>query len=105
MAGMAIGIVPLDDTVFNASKSRLKGAELAAVGVPVVMSPTPDNIRLNKLGVGLLANTSQKWAKHLKALMRNREYRSHLAGTGRSVMSTQTYEIHADQFLAAWEGK
>jgi glycosyltransferase involved in cell wall biosynthesis len=102
MAKMAVGIVPLADTVFNRSKSALKMGEMAAVGVPVVASPTPDNERLAALGVGRLASTPQRWRKQLRALINNPEYRADLAGTGREVMATQTYEAHCEKWWDAW---
>ena len=68
MAKAEIGSGPLDGIVFNEGKSLLKASEYAALGVPVVMSPTPDNVRLRVIGVGMLASTRNHWVKKLNAL-------------------------------------
>ena len=98
-----VGIVPLTNSVFNQSKSGLKMMEYAAVGVPCVASPTPDNIRVNKLGIGLLASTPQKWQKILKSLITNEERRLELMERGFEAIQNQTYEKNAYKWLEAWK--
>jgi len=102
LSRLEVGIVPLTDSQFNAGKSALKMAEFAALGVPVVASPTPDNQRLHDLGVGMLANSPQRWRKHLTRLMRDDDARADMAGRSREVMATQTYEGNADRWATAW---
>lgn len=104
LARTGIGIVPLADIGFNKGKSWLKMSEYAACGVPVVASPTPDNVKLNKLGVGVLAATPNQWAKRLSALMANEDHREDVAGRGREVMTGLTYEAHAERWMLAWTG-
>lgn len=99
-----LGIVPLADTAFNAGKSSLKMSEFAALGIPVVGSPIPDNIRLNKLGVGFIASTPNQWFKRLKALMANEQFRLDCGERNREVMRSQTYEQHCERWLMAWTG-
>jgi glycosyltransferase involved in cell wall biosynthesis len=102
LASFDVGIVPLQPSVFNAGKSALKMAELAAVGVPVVASPTPDNVRLARRGVGLLASDPARWEQWTRLLAENGEARVQLAGRGREVMAGQTYEAHAGRWWDAW---
>lgn len=102
LAELDVGIVPLGPSLFNEAKSALKASEFAAVGVPVIMSPTPDNLRLHRLGVGLVAESRGQWARLVSKLIASEELRSDLAGSGREVMATQTYEAHADRWLHAW---
>lgn len=102
VARLELGIVPLTGSAFNAGKSSLKLAELASLGVAAVASPTPDNARLNKLGVGVLANSPQRWLKALTRLMRNDDQRAELAQHGCSVMASQTYERQADLWADVW---
>ncbi len=103
---LEIGIVALADNEFNRSKSALKASELASLGIPVVMSPTPDNRRLHALGVGELASGRGQWYRKVRALMRSASYREDLGNRSRDVMRTMTYEAHAeDLWLAAWEGR
>lgn len=102
LANLAIGIVPLARTPFNAAKSALKMAEMASVGVPCIGSPTPDNLRLHELGVGLIARNPEEWFRHLSALMESREYQRELAERGREVMAEQTYEKQCHRWWDAW---
>lgn len=105
VAQLEIGIVPLVDTPFNQAKSALKASEMAALGVPVVMSPTPDNLRLNALGVGLVAGSRSQWRRQLNRLVTDDKWRSWVSERGRSVMAGQTYELHADKWADAWMNK
>jgi hypothetical protein len=102
---LEIGVVPLADNIFNAAKSCLKAMEMSALGIPVVMSPTPDNKRLHALGAGELASGRGQWHRRVRALMRSADYRQELGARGRAVMATQTYEEHQDRWLEAWEGR
>lgn len=102
MARLSIGIVPLQDSRFNRSKSALKMAEFGALGVPVVASPTPDNRRLHQLGVGMLAASPREWRAHLTRLIDDDGFRADCAHAGREAMKSQTYEQHADRWHDAW---
>lgn len=102
LARLAVGVVPLADSAFNRAKSALKMAEMAALGVPVVASPTPDNRRLHDAGVGLLAAAPQRWHKHLRRLTGSPQLRADLAGRGRDVMASQTIEGNCWRWYDAW---
>lgn len=104
MASATVGIVPLDDTSFNSAKSALKMSEFAAVGVPAVGAATPDNIRLNKLGVGLIAKHPRDWYFHIRNLLRDENYRREIAERGREAMSKLTIEGHAHELYELWAG-
>lgn len=103
LARLSLGIVPLQRSRFNRGKSALKMSELASVGVPVVASLSPDNQRLHDLGVGLLADSPGQWREHLGLLAGSEEAREDLAGRGRIVMATQTYERHCGRWWDAWQ--
>jgi len=102
MSRFEVGIVPLAATPFNEAKSALKMGEFAALGVPVVASPTADNRRLHDLGVGLLAAHPGRWQRLLTRLLREPDRRAELAARGRLVMAGQTYERHAGRWADAW---
>lgn len=64
-----IGIAPLRDTPFNYAKSWIKMIEYAAAGVPMIGSPAPEYLRLNReYGIGRIANSIEEWAEHIKEL-------------------------------------
>lgn len=104
LAELEIGVVPLKDSPFNRAKSALKAIEMAAVGVPVVMAPTPDNLRVHKQGIGLVAESRGQWKRLVSRLMGSVDGRYEMAEQGREVMATQTYEQHCGRWLDAWEG-
>lgn len=102
MARHGVGIVPLDDILFNEAKSALKLMEYAALGVPVVASPNADNARMHSEGIGLLAAKPKHWHAHLRALLADEEYRADLAGQGRAAMERWTIEGNTDRWWDAW---
>lgn len=102
-ARAALGVVPLAIDRFNRGKSALKMIEMAALGVPVVASPTPDNLRMAEVGVGWIARTGTEWETRLRLLIDNEQARADLAGRGRAVMAGWTYEQWADLWWCAWE--
>jgi hypothetical protein len=65
-----VGLIPLAATAFNTAKSRLKGIEHMAAGVPWVASPREEYRRLHReSGCGLLASTPRDWYSHVSKLM------------------------------------
>jgi hypothetical protein len=105
MARFGIGVVALQLNKFNESKSCLKAMEFASLGIPVVMSAIPDNLRLNKLGVGRIAQNPGQWFKELDRLMRHESLRDELSDQGRAIMAGLTYEKHCQRWHDAWLGK
>jgi hypothetical protein len=64
-----IGIVPLNDVVFNMAKSWIKGIEYAAAGIPFIASPSAEYKRLHhRYGIGRLAETTDEWVAHFREL-------------------------------------
>lgn len=104
VAEIEVGIVPLSDSPFNrVGKSALKAMEFSSLGVPVVMSPTPDNVRMNRHGIGALAASPGQWRRQLRRLTKSSGARTELAGRGRDVMRQWTYEARCGMWLEAWE--
>lgn len=103
VADLDVGLVPLAPSAFTNAKSALKMSEYAALGVPSVISPSPDNLRMHAEGIGLLARTPADWRHHLTALLTSPDLRSSLAARGRDVMARFTYEEHSGDWLAAWK--
>lgn len=68
LTSIDIAVVPLAGTTFNRGKSWLKAMEFAMMGVPVIASPTPANMQLNRI-VGnewvQLAYTPKDWYSKL----------------------------------------
>lgn len=103
IARLGVGVAPLATTKFNAAKSWLKPLEYAALGVPCVMSPSPEYARLNEQGVGRLASKPKQWLRHLRALIADPQLRESLSVAGRDVASRWTVERNAVRWADAWE--
>lgn len=106
---IGVGIVPLTDSVFNAAKSSLKALEFAALGIPVVASPSPDNRRVAVDGVCELAGRFDQWRKKLHRLVSDEGWRQERSEAGRAaVLDHHTVEAHgwrwAEVWAAAYEG-
>lgn len=98
-----VGMAPLAPTSFNTSKSRLKGIEYMAVGVPWVGSPREEYRRLHReSGCGLLADTPKEWYSQLKRLLTDEVLRKEQTEAGREFMKTQTYQANAWRWAEAW---
>lgn len=103
LAALDVGIVPLASGPFNEAKSALKMLEYAAVGVASVVTPTPDNLRLAREGVGVVAESVEDWHRLVGATVRESDRRAELAGRGREVAAANTYEAHAGRWWDAWQ--
>lgn len=102
-ATMDVGMAPLSPSTFNRAKSRLKGIEMFALGIPWVASPREEYRRLTReAGAGLLADTPKQWYSQLRALLTDEVLRKEQAEAGRTYMQDQTYEANAWRQLEAW---
>jgi hypothetical protein len=102
VAEFDIGIVPLEPSPFNEAKSALKGLEMAALGVPVIASPTSEYKRMAGDGACLIAATPGAWEGLTRLLLTSRTARRRQAERGYEWAMTQTYERHADDWRTAW---
>jgi glycosyltransferase involved in cell wall biosynthesis len=86
-ADFDIGIMPLDDTVYNRGKEAYKIKEYMAAGLPVVCSAVGHNVAIVEHGVtGLLAFTDEDWIAHLTRLIREPDFRAKLGAAGRRLV-------------------
>jgi glycosyltransferase involved in cell wall biosynthesis len=97
-----IGIVPLEDTLFNQAKSWLKALEYASVGVVPVVSPTPDNMRMVNEGAAVVARNPRDWAVKVKSLIEDDEYRQEMASRARKFAAEWTIEKNTATWAKAW---
>ncbi|HEU5107751.1 MAG TPA: glycosyltransferase [Micromonosporaceae bacterium] len=103
VASLGIGVAPLQDSIFNRSKSDLKVKEYAAAGVPWVASPRVEYAAFHKEGAGLLASKPQHWFQHLRRLATDASLRAELSEAGRAVAARHTVEEHAWRWLEVWQ--
>lgn len=102
IAELDIGIIPLCNTTFDHSKSWLKLAEYASVGVAGVASPSQPNKLLNSYGVGLIAERPKDWYRQISKLIKDADYREDIAETSREVMHLFTVEKNCNQWVDAF---
>lgn len=106
VAEIGVGIAPLADTKFNSAKSWLKPLEYAALGVPCVMSPRAEYVRLHKQtskGIGVIADRPKDWYRHLKRFVTNEPYRRLMGAQARDEASKLTYAQHAWRWMEVWD--
>lgn len=92
-----IGIAPLHDNVFNASKSHIKALEYAAMGIPVIASPVgpyAQAVRGDSAPL-LLAHDPRHWNQLLDDLVRNSDLRKDYRTRGRAWAAMYAIEDNA----------
>ncbi|OFW55838.1 MAG: hypothetical protein A2Y75_05335 [Candidatus Solincola sediminis] len=99
---LGVGLAPLADTQFNHAKSWLKPLELAAVGVPCVMSPRTEYRRIHDAGIGLLARNPREFHRKTQRLLTIPNLRRELSEQGREVARRFTISKTADIWWRAW---
>lgn len=102
LATLGVGLVPLVDTEFNRAKSWLKPLELAAVGVPCVMSPSAEYRRIHKLGIGVLARRPSEFYSKTKQLLSDEIYRYDMGVASREIAMNYKISNCAIQWWNAW---
>jgi glycosyltransferase involved in cell wall biosynthesis len=108
VAQLDVGVAPLAPTVFNESKSWLKPLELAALGVPVVMSPAAEYVRLHdQHGIGRIARNWREWRGAITALLSDPAQAADEGNLARCAVREQhlTIEEQAGRWWAAWTGQ
>lgn len=101
---ITVAVTPLEDTAFNRAKSWLKPLELAAVGVPSLMSPLPEYQRLAAFGIGRLCSKPKNWAGDLAAMLADPDLRAEESAKARAAVSANGLVIEdaADEWWKAW---
>lgn len=88
-----IGIAPLTEGVFNASKSHIKALEYAALGIPVVASDVEPYRGFVVDGVtGYLVRHEYEWFKRLRELVNDQAAREEMGAKAKQVAAGWTIE-------------
>lgn len=101
---MDIGIGPLARTAFNRAKSGIRAAELAALGIPSVLSDTADYRYYTASGAGRLVSreTVDDWRDALTDLMTSSLVRARMTVAGRTAAHAWTTEACIGAWYDAW---
>lgn len=102
VASLGIGVAPLADTKFNASKSWLKPLEMSAAGVPWVASPRAEYRKLHEMGAGVLADRPRVWYREVKRLRESAALRQERSEAGRAVAEQLRLRDNSWRWQEAW---
>jgi len=103
LGGFDIGLAPLEDTRFNASKSDLKIIEYSMVGLPIIASKVSTYSRSIRPGEsGFLAKNSKDWLKHLRMLIEQPEVRVSMGAEARKWAESRVIAKNVDLWLDAY---
>ena len=102
LAGMDIGLVPLQKSTFNEAKSWLKGLEMASLGIVPVVTPVGDYQNLIDMGAALPAANPKEWYIVVKNLVEDNEYRQEMSKKVREIASDWTIEDNSHKWWKAW---
>jgi glycosyltransferase involved in cell wall biosynthesis len=102
VAKLGVGVAPLADTSFNASKSWLKPLEYSAVGVPWVASDTLEYRRLARECGAPLVSKPKQWYPELRRLLDDEPRRADLSAAVREAARGLTVEGHCHLWAEAW---
>ncbi len=100
-----IGLAPLADTPWNASKSHIKALEYAALGIPVIASDVPAYRSLVVDGVtGFLVGSENEWRTRLTDLIADEAMRVEMGAKAREVAAGLTIQRGWKLWRDAYEG-
>jgi glycosyltransferase involved in cell wall biosynthesis len=99
-----IGCCPLADFPFNRAKTHIKAMEYAAIGAPVVASPTVYNKLIQHEYDGYIVETADEWEQALSRLVEDYPHRKQMAGRLRyKVRKEHGLERNVWRWLVAWQ--
>ena len=99
---MDIGIMPLNDTIWEKGKCGFKALQYMGIGIPTLVSPVGVNTKIvdHKIN-GFHCNTELDWEKYLKFLILNPGIRKKLGNNGREkVIRQYSVESNKENFLS-----
>lgn len=102
-----IGIMPLDDSIWERGKCGFKLLQYMACGIPTIGSPVGVNLAIIKDGEnGFLADSPEAWKTRLVRLIEDNKLRQQFSVRGRSTVVAnyaldRTYPLLADSIIAA----
>lgn len=109
LAECDISLAPLEDYVFNYSKSNIKFIEASILGIPSLCSPLPTFSRVIEHGVnGYLCKTPAEWEATLLQLVQSAELRNEIGSNAQTTVlhhyspdniAKEQVSVIADKFI------
>lgn len=97
-----VGIVPLKVDIFNQGKSWLKLLEYSSQGIPAIVSPTDENIRLAQVVGADVARKPRDWQVLIKRMLLDRDHSIERGAIAREKAAGFTYEGAVGEWADAW---
>lgn len=98
-----VGLVGLQDNLFNNCKSYLKVLELAAMGVPSIASPTRPHKQLASSGFPVwVAHNEREWRDHAKKFLDRQFLAEASLAVREAVRVDHTIEGTKEEWMEAW---
>ncbi|MBC6697805.1 glycosyltransferase family 4 protein [Hymenobacter puniceus] len=97
LAGLHIGLMPLEDDPWAKGKCAFKALQYMALGIPALVSPVGMNTEVVQSGVnGYVCTTPADWRQALETLLRDPELRIQLGEAARSTI-VRRYSVVANE--------
>ncbi|HEX8429483.1 glycosyltransferase family 4 protein [Hymenobacter sp.] len=97
LAGLHVGLMPLEDDPWAKGKCAFKALQYMALGIPALVSPVGMNTEVVQPGVnGYICNTPEDWKQALEALMLDPTLRSRLGEAARTTV-VERYSVCSNQ--------
>jgi glycosyltransferase involved in cell wall biosynthesis len=96
-----IGIMPLNDSIWDKGKCGFKLIQYMATGLPVIASSSPANSEIVSDGVnGFIIKDSKEWYFKLEELILNKELREQFGKSGRKkIESNYSYQVWGNRYV------
>jgi glycosyltransferase involved in cell wall biosynthesis len=88
--GIAVGLMPLEDTPWARAKCSFKAIQYMSLGIPAVVSPVGMNVEVVEDGVsGYLPADERGWVEAVDALLRDGALAQRIGAAGRVVVESR----------------
>jgi glycosyltransferase involved in cell wall biosynthesis len=96
-----IGIMPLNDSMWDKGKCGFKLVQYMATGLPVIATVSPANNEIISNGLnGFIINDINEWYFRLEELILNKELREQFGKSGRyKIEFNYTYQVWGNRFV------
>lgn len=91
----SVGIMPLDDNLFNKGKCAFKLIQYMACGIPTISTPLEANVKVNGSNNNLFATSNEDWINCFKEIQNNRQKYHEVGELNREIIHKH-YSIQAN---------
>lgn len=97
LAGLHIGLMPLEDDPWAKGKCAFKALQYMALGIPAIVSPVGMNTEVVQPGInGYVCTTSEQWKYAIESLLLDSNLRVRL-GTAARTTIVEHYSVQSNQ--------